>query len=81
MMHAVRGVYRGGVVELLEAPDVVGDVDVVVTFLTGAHSSEVAESSMGAPAVTENAEPLDDFEPIVPAKPVRLSDLVLDDRG
>lgn len=81
MMHAVRGVYRGGVVELLEAPDVVGEVDVVVTFLTGGHSSEVAESSMGAPAVMENAEPLDDSEPIVPAKPVRLSDLVLEDRG
>lgn len=81
MMHAVRGVYRGGVVELLEAPDVVGEADVVVTFLTGGHSSGMVENVTGTPKVTENAEPLDDFEPIVPTMPVRLSDLVLEDRG
>jgi hypothetical protein len=29
----------------------------------------------------ENARPLEDFEPMVPMKPVRLSDLVLKGRG
>lgn len=32
-------------------------------------------------ATLENAGPLEDFEPIVPVKPVSLSDLVLEDRG
>jgi hypothetical protein len=79
MMHAVRGIYRGGVVELLERPEVAGDAEVVVTFLR-----EVASATGEAivEAVTaENALPLDDFEPIVPMKPIRLSDLVLEGRG
>lgn len=81
MMHAVRGVYRGGVVELLESPEVVGDAEVVVTFLTGGSASQLAPTSSDVLTIMENAQPLDDFEPIVPAKPVRLSDLVLEDRG
>jgi hypothetical protein len=80
MMHAVRGIYRGGVIELLERPEVAGDAEVVVTFLR-----ELASSAMGEAVVeivtAENARPLEDFEPIVPMKPVRLSDLVLEDRG
>ena len=31
-------------------------------------------------SIAQNAPPLDDFNPIVPAKPIRLSDLVLEDR-
>jgi hypothetical protein len=31
-------------------------------------------------AIVEDARPLDDFEPVVPAKPIRLSELVLEDR-
>ena len=55
---------------------------VVVTFLTMNGALEVGEDFAGlAPdSITENAPPLDDFEPIVPATPVRLSDLVLEDR-
>lgn len=75
MMHAVRGIYRGGVVELLERPEVAGDAEVVVTFLR-----ELASSATGEEVAPEGAQPLDDFEPIVPMKPVRLSDLVLEGR-
>lgn len=82
MMQAVRGIYRGGVVELLEKPSVPGDADVVVTFLTPGSAAENEEDLEELPvgSITEDAAPLDDFEPIVPAKPVRLSDLVLEDR-
>jgi hypothetical protein len=82
MMQAVRGVYRSGVVELLEKPNVVGDAEVVVTFLTAGSTLEMGEDSMEPAqlAITENAPPLDEFEPIVPANPIRLSDLVLEDR-
>lgn len=80
MMHAVRGIYRGGVIELLERPEVAGDAEVVVTFLRELVSSATGEAV--APAVAaEGPQPLDDFEPIVPMKPVRLSDLVLEGRG
>jgi hypothetical protein len=85
MMHAVRGIYRGGVVELLEKPFEVGEAEVVVTFLTStaaalgelADDGELAEEALD---LAEDAPPLDDFEPIVPAKPFSLSDLVLEDR-
>ena len=80
MMHAVRGIYRGGVIELLERPDVAGDAEVVVTFLRELASSATGEAIVEG-VTTENAQPLDDFEPIVPMKPVRLSDLVLEGRG
>jgi hypothetical protein len=80
MMHAVRGIYRGGVIELLERPDVAGDAEVVVTFLRELASSVTGEAT--AEVVTaDGPQPLDDFEPIVPMKPVRLSDLVLEGRG
>lgn len=75
MLRAVRGIYRGGVVELLERPEIIEEAEVVVTFL----------SELGAPSenqqTSEETRPLDDFEPIVPAKPIRLSDIVLEDRG
>lgn len=80
MMHAVRGIYRGGVIELLESPDVAGDAEVVVTFLRELTSSVTGEE-LPMPASAESTEPLDDFEPIVPIKDVRLSDLVLEGRG
>lgn len=80
MMHAVRGIYRGGVVELLETPEVAGDAEVVVTFLREVASLDTAEAIIEA-VTAENAQPLEDFEPIVPMKPVRLSDLVLEGRG
>jgi hypothetical protein len=82
MMQAVRGIYRSGIVELLEEPNVVGDAEVVVTFLTAGSTLEIGEDSVEPAqlAIRENAPPLDDFEPIVPAKPIRLSDLVLEDR-
>jgi hypothetical protein len=80
MMRAVRGIYRGGVVELLERPDVAGDAEVVVTFLGEVASSATDEAIVEA-MTAENAQPLEDFEPIVPMKPVRLSDLVLEGRG
>jgi hypothetical protein len=82
MMRAVRGIYRDGVVELLEEPNVSGEAEVVVTFLRAVGTIEIDED-LGAPqrSITEDAPPLDDFEPIVPATPVRLSDLVLEDRG
>jgi hypothetical protein len=80
MMQAVRGIYRGGVVELLEKPAGVAEAEVVVTFLPA--SGDMAEEADATDAVSfaEDAVPLDDFEPIVPAKAVRLSDFVLADR-
>ena len=81
MMQAVRGIYRGGIVELLETPTFVDEAEVVVTFLTGAARS-VGEDDAGArQAFEESAPPLDDFEPFVPAKPGLLSDIVLEGRG
>jgi len=79
MLHAVRGIYRSGAIELLETPDITGDADVIITFLTA--ERPLAHEASEAVRVSEDAEPLDDFEPIVPSKPVRLSDLVLEDRG
>lgn len=81
-MQAVRGIYRGGVVELLEKPDVPDDAEVVVTFLTADCAFEMGQDleEPGPGSFAEDAPPLDDFEPIVPAKPIRLSDLVLEDR-
>lgn len=75
MLHAVRGIYRGGVVELLEQPDVADDAEVVVTFLV-----EPASSGLGQASTEQDAQPLEDFEPIVPRIPVRLSDLVQEGR-
>lgn len=82
MMQAVRGIYRGGVVELLEQPSVSGDADVVVTFLTPDSAFDDGEdlAELRSGSIAEDAAPLDDFEPIVPAKPIRLSELVLEDR-
>ena len=85
MMQAVRGIYRGGVVELLEQPPDVEETEVVVTFLADS-TAALGALSAGAgdlaepPALVEDAPPLDDLEPVVPAKPFRLSDLVLEDR-
>ena len=81
MMKAVRGIYRSGVVELLEQPNVVGPVEVIVTFLTMNAVAATGEDFAELPpcSIAEDAPPLDDFEPIVPAKPIRLSDLVLED--
>ncbi len=84
MMQAVRGIYRDGVVELLEKPAVMGDTEVVVTFLTAGTwepREEPAEEGSGPLAFAEDAPPLDDFEPIVPAQTLKLSDIVLEDRG
>jgi hypothetical protein len=82
-MQAVRGIYRGGVVELLEKPAGVAVADVVVTFLPAGGTLDRSEEADEQDAVSfsEAAAPLDDFEPIVPAKPVCLSDIVLEDRG
>jgi hypothetical protein len=58
------------------------DAEVVVTFLTAGSRFETSED-MEEPvpgSFAEDAPPLDDFEPIVPVQPVRLSDLVLEDR-
>jgi len=74
MMHAVRGIYRGGVVELLEQPEVADNVEVVVTFLGEPATSHPEETS------DQNERLLDDFEPIVPLRPACLSDLVLEGR-
>ncbi len=74
-MQAVRGVYRGGIVELLETPDVSGEVEVVVTFLGAAEGSTKEDVVMPA-----KGRVLDDFEPIVPRKSVSLSDLVSEGR-
>jgi hypothetical protein len=75
MMQAVRGVYRGGVVELLEKPEISGEVEVVVTFLGSA-----IESLAGQIVAPDEPGGLEDFEPIVPQKPILLSDLVLEGR-
>ena len=60
----------------------VGSAEVVVTFLTMKATGETAEvlAELLAASITENALPLDDFGPTAPAKPIRLSDLVLKDR-
>lgn len=83
MMKAVRGIYRRGVVELLETPAIASEaeVDVVVTFLTagGPLDSDDNRKALGLD-LKEDAPLLDDFDPIVPAKPVQLSDFVLEDR-
>lgn len=81
MMQAVRGIYREGVIELLEQPPITGEAEVVVTFLTAGNPIEPNEG-LETPAVElkEDAPPLDDFEPIVPAKAVPLSEMVLEDR-
>lgn len=79
MMQAVRGIYRDGVIELLERPEVAGDAEVVVTFLRELASSAAGEAVVDG-LTAESPQPLDDFEPIAPMKPVRLSDLVLEGR-
>jgi hypothetical protein len=78
MMHAVRGIYRSGIVELLETPEVAENAAVVVTFL-GARDSLMAIGDATAGTI-DDAQPLEDLEPIVPMKPIRLSDLVLEGR-
>jgi hypothetical protein len=80
-MLAVRGIYRHGVIKLLEEPSITGEAEVVVTFLTAGNPIETDEG-LEAPAVElkEDAPPLDDFEPIVPARTILLSDMVLEDR-
>jgi hypothetical protein len=81
MMQAVRGIYRHGVVELLERPAIAGEAEVVVTFLTTGSPLETGDDREElALELQEGAPPLDDFEPIVPAKPTLLSDIVLEDR-
>jgi hypothetical protein len=82
MMQAVRGIYRGGVVELLERPADVAVADVVVTFLPAneAAGAGAEVDALDAESFAEDAAPIDDFEPIAPAGAVRLSDLVLEDR-
>ncbi|MBK8252604.1 MAG: hypothetical protein IPK82_08040 [Polyangiaceae bacterium] len=51
------------------------NVEVVVTFLGELTSSPAAE-----PSLDQNGPLLEDFEPIVPLKPVSLSDLVPEGR-
>jgi hypothetical protein len=82
MMQAVRGIYRSGVVELLEKPAGVAVAEVVVTFLPAGDGRDQSdeEDSLDDVSFTEDAAPLDDFEPVTPVKPVRLSDIVLEDR-
>ena len=82
MMQAVRGVYRSGAVELLEKPAGVAEADVVVTFLPARGGLALSEDddAQDAMAFAEDAAPLDDFEPIFPAKPGRLSNIVLEGR-
>jgi hypothetical protein len=81
MMQAVRGIYRHGVVELLEEPAITGDAEVIVTFLTPGSPLEADDDLDAVTAdLKEGAAPLDDFEPIVPATPVLLSDIVLEGR-
>jgi hypothetical protein len=80
MMQAVRGIYRGGVVELLERPADVAVADVVVTFLPANEAAGAEVDALDAESFAEDAAPIDDFEPIAPAGAVRLSDLVLEDR-
>lgn len=81
MMQAVRGIYRDGVVELLEKPAVTGDAEVVVTFLSVVESYEdPADQDTHPPVYAEDAPGLDDFEPFAPAQPHELSDIVLEER-
>jgi hypothetical protein len=80
MMQAVRGIYRGGVVELLEKPADVAVADVVVTFLPANEAATAEVDAWDAESFAEDAAPIDDFEPIAPAGAVRLSHLVLEDR-
>ncbi len=51
----------------------------VVTFLRELASSAAGEAVVDG-LTAESPRPLDDFEPIAPMKPVRLSDLVLEGR-
>jgi hypothetical protein len=82
MMRAVRGIYRGGVVELLEKPAGVAEAEVVVTFLPPTNDLGPEEAdTLECGTFSAEARPLDDFEPVVPATSTRLSDLVLEDRG
>jgi hypothetical protein len=82
MMQAVRGIYRSGVVELLEKPAGVAVAEVVVTFLPARDGLDQSDEpdSLDDVSFAEDSAPLDDFEPVVPVKPVRLSDIVLEDR-
>ena len=82
MIKAVRGIYRSGGVELLAQPHVVGPVEAVATSSTMNATFATPENfaELLLAAIAENASPLDDFVPIAPAKPIRLSDLVLEDR-
>ena len=67
---------------MLEKPAGVTVAEVVVTFLPTGADMEDGEGA-DAPDVVcfaEDAAPLDDFEPIVPRKPILLSDIVLEDR-
>ena len=82
MMKAVRGIYRSGGVELLEQPNVVGPVEAVAKSSTMNATFAMPENfaAQALASLVEDAPPLDDFDPIVPAKPIRLSDLVLEDR-
>ena len=81
MMQAVRGIFRGGIVELLEQPGIVGEAEVVVTFLSPGGSLGADDSLEElATEFTDDASPLDDFEPIVPAQPGLLSEIVLEGR-
>lgn len=57
------------------------EVEVVVTFLTAGDPLESDDEREALVLdLKEDAPPLDDFEPIVPAKPAQLSDFVLEDR-
>ena len=82
MMKAARGIYRSGGVTLLEQPNIVGPVEAVATSSTMNATFATPENFAELPpaSLVENAPPLDDFDPIVPAKPIRLSDLVLEAR-
>lgn len=80
MMKTFRGIYRGGVVQLLESPEVSEDTEVVVTFLRETASTRLPSDTDETGAAKEG-QLLEDFEPIVPAKPIHLSDLVLEGRN
>jgi len=48
MLKTVEGVYHRGKVDLLESPrNIVGDVPVIVTFLTDAHGVDLRERGIG----------------------------------
>ena len=82
MMKAVQRTYRSAVVDLLEQPNVIGPVDVVVASSTMNATAATAQGFVELPpaSIAQTAPPLDDFDPLVPAQPIRLSDLVLEDR-